>query len=108
MGVSQSAPDSPLSAAMAGLIVPRSIKQPENATLAWAKASSARVSIATRRLSLTAMGGILRGLCYDRLDLIGIEGEQFLDREHLVVGLLVDPDGVLRAALERVVRCLAL
>jgi len=25
----------------------------------------------------------------DRIDLVGIEGEQFLDREHLVVRLLV-------------------
>src|SRR5436190_4567951 len=93
---------------MAGLIVPRSIEQPENATLAWAKASSARVSIATRRLSLTFMAGILLCLCDDRIDFVRVEGEQFLDREHLVVRLLVGPDGVLRAVLERVVRCLAL
>src|SRR6267378_8686864 len=44
----------------------------------------------------------------DRIDLVGIEGEQFLDREHLVVRLLVGPDGVLRAVLQRVVRRLAL
>src|SRR6266853_3429744 len=107
MCVSQSAADASLSVAMAGPIVPRSIEQLENATLAWAKASSARVRSATRRLSLTAMGGILR-LCNDRIDLVGIEGEQFPDREHLVVRPLVGPDGVLRAVLERVVRRLAL
>src|SRR6266704_1880667 len=54
------------------------------------------------------MPGLSRSGSHDRIDLVGIEGEQFLDGRHLVVRLLVAPDGVLGAVLERVVRRLAL
>src|SRR5438093_12391977 len=42
------------------------------------------------------------------LDLVRVESEQLLDRQHLVERLLVAPDGVLGAALQRKIRGIAL
>src|SRR6266571_7026983 len=50
--------------------------------------------------------GLANG-CY-RIDLVRIERDEFLDREHLVVRPLVAPGRVFRTARERVVRRLAL
>src|ERR1043165_7080557 len=64
----------------------------------------------TRRSTLTPMPRMraILPLEFPDLDFVGIEGEKAGDRLHFVVGRFVAPCGVLRTALERVVRGVAL